>query len=673
VPRPREPLPAAALALVTLLLALHAWLALSAAREQGITSDEIAHLVAGHAYHVRGDFRLHPENGLLPQRLAGLPLTLGGAPLPPTSLPSWRHADVWRYGHTALYGQGLATDQWLLLGRAMITLSSVATGLLVFLWSRALFGARGALLSLLLFTFCPTFLAHGALATSDVVMTFCFLASVGAWWRHLGQPGPGWAGLSAFTLGVAATAKFSAVLLPPMLLLIGVVWAAGEAARMGWRTPLLRVGRSLLVHGLAAWVVIWVSYGCRFSAFAPELAAGATFSHGWDAMLAGLGGTGTILAWLRDVHALPEAWLYGLTFVLQFARARGAFLSGEYSITGWVTFFPFAFAVKSTLPFLLLVAGGMAAGTAAAFRLRAAAGWRALAARLRPLIPLAVLFVIYWAMSLASHLNIGHRHILPTYPVLFIAAGWLGRFLDRRHLLAALALCGLLGWHAAESLRARPNYLAYFNALVGGSSQGWRHLVDSSLDWGQSLPGLGRWLNAHAGTEPVHLAYFGTGDPAYEGIRATLLPSLPEVGEPRPWRGLRPGVYAISATMLQHVYSPIQGPWTGAHEAEFQRLRSIEPVLLSYHDDPARRRALQAQAPAAQWEQSWKRYELLRFARLCHYLRVRPADAVIGHAIRVFRLNATELAAATGESIQDWSRALESAAGRQATGLSPLP
>lgn len=673
MPRPREPLPAAALALVTLLLALHAWLALSAAREQGMTSDEIAHLVAGHSYNVRGDFRLHPENGLLPQRLAALPMAAGGVPLPPTDLPAWQNADVWRYGHAAFYRQGIAADQWLLLGRAMITLASVATGLLVFLWSRALFGLRGGLLSLLLFTFCPTFLAHGALATSDVVMSFCFLASVGAWWRHLRQPGPAWAGLSAITLGIAAIAKFSAVLLPPMLLLIGLLWSAGEAPHAGWRTPVLRVLRSLVLHALTAWAVVWVAYGCRFSAFAPELAAGATFNHGWDAMLAGLGGTGTLLAWLRDVHALPEAWLYGLTFVLQFARARGAFLNGDYSITGWVAFFPFAFAVKSTLPFLLLVAGGAAAGTADALRTRAAAGWHALGTRLRPLTPLAVLFGVYWATSLASHLNIGHRHILPTYPVLFIAAGWLGRFLVRPHLLAATAILGLLGWHAADSLRARPHYLAYFNALVGGPANGWRHLVDSSLDWGQSLPGLRRWLDAHGGPDPVHLAYFGTGDPAHEGIRATLLPCLPEVGAPRPWRALRPGLYAVSATMLQQVYSPIQGPWTQANETEFQRLRGIEPILLAYHDDPARRRALQAEAPAAQWEQSWKRYELLRFARLCHYLRVRPADAVIGHAILVFRLDAAELAAATAGTIQDWSRALESAAARRATGPSPSP
>src|SRR5438132_890810 len=80
----------------------------------------------------------------------------------------------------------------------LIAIFSAATGLLIFLWSRALFGWRGGFVSLLLFAFCPAFLAHGALATSDVMMTFFFLAGVGAWWRHLQQPGAGPALLSAF-------------------------------------------------------------------------------------------------------------------------------------------------------------------------------------------------------------------------------------------------------------------------------------------------------------------------------------------------------------------------------------------------------------------------------------------------------------------------------------------
>ena len=64
-----------------------------------------------------------------------------------------------------------------------------------------------------------------------------------------------------------------------------------------------------------------------------------------------------------------------------------------------------------------------------------------------------------------------------------------------------------------------PHYLAYFNWIAGGPVNGYKHLVHSSLDWGQDLPGLKRWLNEHdldsTGKTPVYLAYFGKAKPAY--------------------------------------------------------------------------------------------------------------------------------------------------------------
>ena len=39
------------------------------------------------------------------------------------------------------------------------------------------------------------------------------------------------------------------------------------------------------------------------------------------------------------------------------------------------------------------------------------------------MVPLVALFVVYWAFALSSHLNIGHRHLLPTYPAPFIVVG----------------------------------------------------------------------------------------------------------------------------------------------------------------------------------------------------------------------------------------------------------
>ncbi|MSU24620.1 MAG: hypothetical protein EXS32_12465 [Opitutus sp.] len=648
-------------ALAVLLALVHAILAVTATAEKSMTSDEIAHLTAGHAYNTLGDYRLQPENGNLPQRWAALPLTVAGAPLPPTSRPLWRDADVWRYGHAFFYEQPLTSKTFLFAGRAMIALFSAATGLLIFFWSRARFGWRGAFLSLTLFAFCPAFLAHGALATSDIVMTFFFLAAVGAWWRHLEKPGAAGAALSAGVLGLACVAKFSAVLLAPMLALSALVWLAGRVRADGWRVSLTRLARTSALHFAAAWAIIWLFYGFRFSAFTPTLADGANFNHGWGWMLQDMGWPRGVFLKLREWRALPDAFLYGFAFVLQFAQQRGAFLNGDYSITGWVSFFPYAFLVKTTLPFLLLVlVGAIADG-----RRQWAEGGRATLARLRPFTPLIGLFAVYWATSLTSHLNIGHRHILPTYPVLFIAAGAFGAWLDFRRPFAALLVAVLALWHAGESWLIRPHYLAYFNALAGGPANGWRHLVDSSLDWGQDLPALRTWLDAHAPGEKVFLSYFGTGDPAHEGIRATMLPTLPEVGPPRPWRPLTAGVYGVSATMLQQVYSPVRGDWTLEREAEYQKLRTLEPLLLAYQGDPVRRAELLRDAPAANWTTAWKRYELLRLARLCHYLRVRPPEANAGYSILIYRLTAEEIAAATAGSIREWSALIERAAARR--------
>lgn len=656
----RKPGDALLLLLAVGLAALHATLAVTATVEKSMTSDEIAHLTAGHAYNTRGDFRLQPENGNLPQRLAALPLAVAGDPLPAVDRADWKGSDVWRYGHTFFYRSGLPAEDRLFQARAVMSLVSAATGWLVFAWSRALFGTIGGLLSLFLLVFCPTFLAHGPLATSDVTMTLFFLAAVGAWWRHLHQPGPIGALVSAAVCGLAFIAKFSAILLPPMLGLLGIFWAIEKTMNGQGYATWRRLTLTTLGHAATVWAVIWAAYGFRFSALTGNQ-ADAHFSHDWSSLLIALGWKADLLLWLREWRVLPEAWLHGLAFVLQFARARGAFMSGEYSVTGWVSFFPWAFLIKTTLPLLLLLALAATAAVRRAANARAD-WWRRWA---RKTAPLTMLFFVYVAASLASNLNIGHRHLLPVYPVLFIAAGALAPAVRAAGRGAWTVVAALLIWHAAESWRVRPHYLAYFNQIVGGPENGWRHLVDSSLDWGQDLPGLRAWLKDNAGEETVSLSYFGTGDPVHEGIRAIALPALPEVGTARRWHRLKPGVYAISATMLQQVYSRHRGSWTAEFELEFQRLRELEPDFLAFQDDPARREDLLKKAPRERWRAGWATYESLRFARLCHYLRLKQPIATIGFSILIFRLDASEIEAVTRGSIRDWQQALEAAVAKR--------
>jgi hypothetical protein len=164
----------------------------------------------------------------------------------------------------------------------------------------------------------------------------------------------------------------------------------------------------------------------------------------------------------------------------------------------------------------------------------------------------------------------------------------------------------------------------------------------------------------------VYLSYFGAGEPEYYGIHARRLPFMNGFKIPQPWVPLQPGVYCISATMLEHVYSPIRGPWTPELEKEYQWMRGFEPLFVTYFGDPRRRAELDREASPEKWQLAWTRHDLLRFARLCFYLRARTPDANIGHSILIYRLTAAEIAGATTGSLADWQALIDRAVSRAA-------
>jgi hypothetical protein len=244
--------------------------------------------------------------------------------------------------------------------------------------------------------------------------------------------------------------------------------------------------------------------------------------------------------------------------------------------------------------------------------------------------------------------------------VLFILTGALGAWLARPLTWRALVVAGLLAWHAGESLWISPHYLAYFNETLGGPSKGYLHMVDSSLDWGQDLPGLKAWLDANRRPgEDAYLAYFGTGEPHYYKLQVKRLAYINGFHEDEPYIPLGAGLYCIGATMLQQVYSPIRGLWTADLEKEYEFLRAFEPQFRAYAEDPAARAKLEQGLSPEKWRASRDRFLHLRFARLCHYLRVRRPDADIGYSIFIYRLSAEEVRDATAGSLKDWSGLIE--------------
>ncbi|QDU26352.1 hypothetical protein ETAA8_14300 [Anatilimnocola aggregata] len=649
-------------AIVTGLLALHFAVAVGSISNKSITYDEIAHVTAGCAYWQYNDYRLQPENGNLPQRWCALPIVLTGrANLPNVDHAGWKTADVWTLGDAFLFRLGNDARQIIFLGRCFAALWGVGICLIVYCWSRSLFGDAGGLLSLVSCAWCPTLLANAPLMTSDACLTFFLTWCVWLVWQLLHEVTRTRVALASLAIGGLFLAKLSAVLILPIAAILVVArcfqampLAVGTGPNQRLLTKFADKAKAIAgvtgVCTLVAFVVVWIAYGARYDAFNPsQLPSGSYYK------LKSLE-TATkfipprprsIIQTLAAHEVLPEPYLYGAAFVVAH-RERYSFFQGEYSLKGWKSFFPFCLLVKTPLPMFGLLALAMAAlllkkppvTTAATESQRLAdpncqpANWA------YRLLPVLVLLGVYWVVSLWSSLNIGHRHLLPTYPAMHILVGAAALWLTRP--VGKFLVWSLVAWLGIESALVFPHYLAYFNPLVDRQAAH-QHLVDSSLDWGQDLPGLQQWLSTHnaAGEtqQPVYLAYFGTGSPKYYGIQGR---ALNRIG--RSDIDYLPGIYCVSATTLQAIYEAQPGRWNHEYESRYQDLKQrLASDAEAKQEAPVTPETL---GPTKANDKEQNKLSYSRYLRMLAYLRHRQPDDHVGHSILIFRLTEKDIHAA---------------------------
>lgn len=743
--------PSAALVVLAVFYAV----LIAGVRDKSATIDEPGHAVAGYVYWKYGNFHLAPEAGNLPQRWVALPLVTDQFRFPAESA-ALREGNVWALADEWFNRSGNNTEAMLFRGRALSGLLAVALGFAVWAWSRRLFGPIGAMISLLLFVTNPGILANGALMKDDLAGALFFLTACGIFWAMLERPTLGRVLVSGAATGVLFVTKGSALLFLPMaaamvtgsfflpttqrpraiarlagalaiqaIMIVAVIWAAfgfrfaaWDAARGGpaqfglpWEWALNKPHHLALLNALG----LDAEQGRRARELLNQHAApDGQWSHAALAALQDIrasvltpsqsaqlerlrqapppGAPARVIAFAREHRLLPEAYLFGLADTWRNSAERTAFFNGQFSSTGWRTFFPCVFAVKTPLAALALL--GFALAGAWAWRTsRRNSGESGEAPRWAATLPLWVLFAVYWAAAIASHINIGHRHLLPIYPPLFILGGaaglWFALPPQRARRFTVPAIAGLIVVLLVETAAWFPNYLAYFNGLVTPSSA-YRHLVDSSLDWGQDLPAAKRYVDRLPRDTPVYLAFFGVGSPLHHGIEARQIYRFGAVEKPvlHVLRGLTPerdaekiaeflrreprydpallgranlaagpstllllrgtelrlgtGTYLISATLMQPVNFPhVFGAWNASHEATYQDLRARVRPFLS--DDRATRAAALERVNPLELQQAFALYYEFRLARLTAFLRQREPDDAINYSILVFRLTDADI------------------------------
>lgn len=452
-------------------------------------------------------------------------------------------------------------------------------------------GLGAAALGGTMMAFSPTILAHSSLATMDAAAALFSLISIAVLARWYGQPSRLNFLLAGLSIGLAMSAKYSAIFLFPVagFLLILHTWPKMTGGRL--RRCTLTVFRSSIGGGLlfvVAITTLWSTDGfsCRGPLKSVPLEETPPDSP-WIKVF----GNGPLARRIMDhahrdwkrpsvVSAIITQWEHN-------KWGHHAYFKGQHSKTGWTLYFPCAWLWKSTLPELVLTLG-LIPLFCLTWRMGGHDDPRFAKTRLVWIIA----FVLFWMMVLTAQINIGQRYLMPLVPLTVLLAidlAWLA-FAKRTCWLWGIGVL-LAALQIQSALAISPHYLAYFSPVVGGPENGRHYLVDSNLDWGQDLPALRQALEQHGYRAPL-LEYFGTALPEAYGISAARFTdvSLDELD--------RFDVFAVSVTKLQGDYLAPEDP--------FQEFRNLEPTaragysIFLYDLSEGNRRALLRRA--------WERY-----------------------------------------------------------------
>lgn len=495
---------------------IFAWLTISSFRQKSPTFDEPIHLLGGYSYLKWNDFRINPEHPPLVKLWAALPLLGLDINDPRPFTPYWDlvlRAEPGGPFYPLVQEMFFArNDAERLFFRAKLQMLvlSIVLALFVYIWSNELYGFKAAIVSLFLYGFDPNILGHGAIIHTDLPFALVFLLSTYFYLRLLKRITWPNVILTCSLFGIAAITKHSFVavfLVWTVLGLIKVFSAEPQSSSIfGSAQVSSRKGKFALLIGLfacaaiASYLSIWAAYGFRFNAVP---------GGGRPLFMTQLGPPhGPMLEALRSFileHRLfPEALVAGYSYNLKIWK-HAAYLLGQISQDGFWSYFPIAFAVKTPLPTLILLA-------------TATGMWLLKRRRLSVDYWLILPAIIYFSLAVFSRFNIGIRHILPIYPFLFVLLGGVTQQLwqdGSRAMRGGLLILGL--WYLGASLSIYPHYLAYFNELAGGPENGHKVLLDSNLDWGQDLKGLKQWMDGNK-VQRIQMLYFGVGYPKYYGI-----------------------------------------------------------------------------------------------------------------------------------------------------------
>ena len=212
-----------------ILLAVMFFTAVFSMKNDALTFDELSHIPAGYSYLTQQDYRINPEHPPLIKDLAAAPL-LGLDLNFPSGHSTWEQEQgpVWwmqfDFGTQFLFKSDNPADKIIFLARLPMILLLICLGAFIFFWSRQLYGNKFGLLALTLFSFSPTFLAHGRFVTTDIAAALGVATATYFWLKFLKNPVIKNMLIAGIILGIVLLFKFSLILLIPFFGIITIIY-----------------------------------------------------------------------------------------------------------------------------------------------------------------------------------------------------------------------------------------------------------------------------------------------------------------------------------------------------------------------------------------------------------------------------------------------------------------
>lgn len=514
-----------------LIMACSLALMVYSASNDSLVFDELAHIPAGYSYITYFDNRLNIEHPPLVKAISSIPLLFLDLNFPITGT-NWDNFNQWGIGNEFIFNFGNDADTVIFMSRLGPIFLTLLLIFSTYVIAKNLVGQKWALLPTFFVGFSPSILSHGHYVATDIGVSLFILLAIYYFSRYITNPSFFLLFFSSLFFGFAQLAKFSALILIPIFILLAVIYAF---ASKQW----LQLLKNTALVFLFGYTIVYGVYFLFSINYPPETQVKNTeyilgFSDPQRAQatkescsVENLGLTLKSKCVIKEAFIkmsgnfvtrpmtqyLTGAWL---VFKQSTLAHHPTFFNGTLCDCGRWYYFPTLAFLKEPISGIIFILLGIGGGLVYFAKRKYENSGEVFNYIISHFVEFSLLLfvIIYGIYSVRSSLNIGVRHIFPMLVPIYILATKAVKKIEINNFYKKVLAGVLIFWFVFEIIFAAPYFISYYNKFGGGLWKGYEYAVDSNYDWGQDLKRLATWIE-DSGADRLALNYFGAGDLKY--------------------------------------------------------------------------------------------------------------------------------------------------------------